>query len=145
MRLNSIIKKQDRGFTLIELTVVIAVLLGLISILVIGIQAYLEGQRRASCILNINNSQKALRSYTNLNELSVGDSVTGLGTMDASNPLITSGLLVVAPTCPSKGTYTTTGDTIPDYSDNTTTNPAYIQCDYNDNGSIHVPKDTTGW
>jgi type II secretory pathway pseudopilin PulG len=38
---------RARGLTLIEITLVIAVLIGLISILFIGISAYREGQQRA--------------------------------------------------------------------------------------------------
>lgn len=72
MKLSS--KLQSRqGMTLIEITVVIALILGLISILLIGFNAYKVGADRAKCVLNISNMQKAVRSYANLNELSAGD------------------------------------------------------------------------
>jgi hypothetical protein len=57
MKLNNI--KHQAGLTLIEVTLVIAVLLGLISVLFIGVSAYKEGSNRSKCILNISNVQKA--------------------------------------------------------------------------------------
>lgn len=62
-----------RGFTLIEITLVIAVFLGLISVLFVGAASYKEGTNRAKCIMTIATMQKAVRSYQNLNELEPGD------------------------------------------------------------------------
>ncbi|MEC5129447.1 type II secretion system protein [Verrucomicrobiales bacterium BCK34] len=64
-----------RGFTLIEITLVIAVLLGLISVLFVGAASYKEGTNRAKCIMTIATVQKAVRSYQNLNELEPGDTL----------------------------------------------------------------------
>ena len=66
---------KQAGLTLIEITLVIAVLLGLISVLFIGVSAYREGSNRAKCILNMSNVQKAVRAYQNLYEKNEGDSL----------------------------------------------------------------------
>lgn len=61
------------GFTLIEMTLVIAVLLTLISVLFIGAGSYKEGANRAKCLLTISSVQKAVRSYQNFHEMEAGD------------------------------------------------------------------------
>ncbi len=129
MKLNN--TKKQAGLTLIEITLVIAVLLGLISVLFIGVSAYKEGSNRSKCILNISNVQKAVRSYQNLYEKNVGDSV-------AQSTLAGSGkLLETAPTCPSSGTYTW-GSTIP------AVGTAHLTCSLGTSND-HVPTSTTGW
>lgn len=57
--------------TLLELTVVILVLLSLISILFVGARAWKKGSDRAGCILNIRNTQQAVRGYMNMNNGSI--------------------------------------------------------------------------
>lgn len=54
------------GFSLLELTVVIAVLLSLTTVLMIGARAWKAGADRTGCILNIRNVQMSVRSYQNL-------------------------------------------------------------------------------
>lgn len=98
MKLNNI--KKQAGLTLIEVTLVIAVLLGLISVLFIGVSAYREGSNRAKCILNITNVQKAARSYQNLYELKAGQGLD-------NDKIIGTGLMIEKePVCPSGGGYT---------------------------------------
>ena len=121
--------KKQAGLTLIEITLVIAVLLGLISVLFIGVTAYKEGSNRSKCILNISNVQKAVRSYQNLYEKDVADAlltatIAGKGKM-----------LETVPTCPSAGTYTF-GTTVP------AVGTAYLSCGIAD----HTPNGgTAGW
>lgn len=92
---------SQAGLTLIEITLVIAVLLGLISVLFIGVSAYKEGSNRAKCILNISNVQKAVRSYQNLYELEVADALANATIMG------TGKMLETVPGCPTTtGTYT---------------------------------------
>lgn len=129
MKLNNI--KKQAGLTLIEVTLVIAVLLGLISVLFIGVSAYREGSNRAKCILNISNVQKAVRSYQNLYELSVG------GTLASTTLIGTGKMLETTPSCPSSGTYTY-GTTVP------AVGTAYLTCSLS-SSSNHVPTSTTGW
>lgn len=122
---------KDAGLTLIEITLVIAVLLGLISVLFVGVSAYKEGSNRAKCIMNISNVQKAVRVYQNLNEKSVGDTLP----LDS---LVGSGkLLETIPACPSNGTYTTT-DSVPSPGN------VYLTCSLSTSRD-HVPNSITGW
>lgn len=59
--------KRNAGMTLLELTVVILVLLSLISILFVGARAWKKGSDRAGCIVNIRNTQQAVRGFQNMN------------------------------------------------------------------------------
>ena len=54
------------GFSLLEVTVVIAVLLSLTTILFVGARAWKSGADRTGCILNIRTVQTAVRSYQNM-------------------------------------------------------------------------------
>ncbi|WP_035610291.1 type II secretion system protein [Haloferula sp. BvORR071] len=54
------------GFSLLELTVVIAVLLSLTTVLILGARAWKKGADRTGCILTIRNVQTSVRSYQNL-------------------------------------------------------------------------------
>ncbi len=92
--------------TLIEITLVIAILLGLIAVLFIGISAYKQGSDRAKCILQMATVQKLVISYANLNGLNTGATA---GTAE----LITDGYISAAPACPAGGSYTATNK-VPD-------------------------------
>jgi type II secretory pathway pseudopilin PulG len=65
--------KRKSGMTLLELTVVILVLLSLISILFVGARAWKKGSDRSANIMNIRNTQQAMRGHENMNSLNVGD------------------------------------------------------------------------
>lgn len=130
MKLN-LNKKGQAGMTLIEITLVIAVLLGLISVLFIGVAAYKEGSDRAKCILNISTMQKAVRSYQNLNELDEGATLTTTDLIGAGK------MFETAPVCNSGGSYTPAG-VVP------TTNTPYLVCSLA--GTLnHAPATTDGW
>ncbi len=123
--------KRQAGLTLIEVTLVIAVLLGLISVLFIGVAAYKKGADRAKCILNISTVQKAARSYQNLYELAIGDTL-------ASTDIAGSGKMIEStPTCPASGTYTF-GTEVP------AAGTAYLTCSLATSDD-HVPASTAGW
>jgi len=97
---------RQRGTTLIELSVVIAVILLLVGVLFIGIQAWRDGANKSACLVNLSSIQKAVRGYQNVNILNVGDAVTGAN-------LTTAGYFGALPTCPVGATaYTLTG-TVP--------------------------------
>jgi type II secretory pathway pseudopilin PulG len=70
--------KSSQGLTLIEVTLVVTVLLGLISVTFVGVLAYKQGANRAMCIQNVSSVQKAMRSYCNFHELNPGDLVADL-------------------------------------------------------------------
>jgi type II secretory pathway pseudopilin PulG len=98
---------RQSGATLVELSVVIAVILLLVGVLFIGVTAWKEGANRAACVLNISSIQKAMRSYENANELTTGAVCTIATLTGAGN------YFAVAPKCPTAGAvYTDTG-TIP--------------------------------
>ena len=126
MKLNKV--RKNHGLTLIEVTLVIAVLLGLISVLFIGVAAYKKGSDRAKCILNIATVQKAVRSYQNLYEKENGDTL-------AKGDITGSGKMIeTEPACPSTGTYTWAA-AVPAPS------TTYVSCSVAD----HVPSSIAGW
>jgi type II secretory pathway pseudopilin PulG len=87
------------GTTLIELSVVIAVLLLLVGVLFIGITAWKNGANTAACIINLTSIQKAARGYANMKQLSIGASLPVA-------TLTTAGFWGTVPVCPAGGTYT---------------------------------------
>lgn len=87
--------------TLLELTVVILVLLSMVTILFFGAQAWKRGSDRAICILNIQNVQKGVRSYSNLYGYSPGSTAPNL-----QSQVIGLGRFVEStPECPGGGAY----------------------------------------
>jgi prepilin-type N-terminal cleavage/methylation domain-containing protein len=116
---------RQRGTTLIELSVVIAVLLLLVGVLFIGITAWKNGANTAACVVNLSSIQKAVRGYQNMNALSTGATLT-VATMT------TAGFWTSAPVCPQGGTYTATG-TVP------AQGTAYMTCSI----AGHAPSTTT--
>lgn len=131
MKLQTPQKRRNAGLTLIEVTLVIAVLLGLISVLFIGVAAYKKGSDRAKCVLNISTVQKAARSYQNMYELSNGDGLV-VGDIAGSGKMIES-----TPECPAAGTYTF-GTTVPG------AGTAYLSCSLSTSDG-HEPATTAGW
>lgn len=123
--------RSNRALTLIEVTLVVAVLLGLIGVIFIGATSYKEGSNRSMCLLHISQVQKAVRAYQNLYEMNFGDSLL------QTNLVGTGKMLDVAPVCPSGGTYTWLG-TIPQL-DN-----AYLTCSLAASND-HKPHNTLGW
>jgi prepilin-type N-terminal cleavage/methylation domain-containing protein len=95
--------KQDRqrGTTLIELSVVIAVLLLLVGVLFIGITAWKSGANTAACVVNLSSIQKAARGYANMNGLAAA-------APELSATLTTAGFWATAPVCPTGVGYTWT-------------------------------------
>ena len=104
-----------RGMTLLELTVAISVLLGLISILFIGSRAWKRGSDRSTCILNLRSVQVAARSYQNLYGYnSGGRPYAENGTQDIARHLFDKGYIeknlyeqaTGTRPCPAGGGYT---------------------------------------
>jgi type II secretory pathway pseudopilin PulG len=122
------------GMTLLELTVVILVLLTLISVLFIGANAWKQGSDRTLCILNLQNVQKGVRSFSNLNGYNAGQTVAGL-----QNEVIGLGRFVeVMPECPGDGNYVSGGDVIPDIG------TLYFNCTLSASGA-HEPLNADEW
>jgi type II secretory pathway pseudopilin PulG len=90
----------QRGTTLVELSVVIAVILLLVGVLFIGVQAWRDGANKAACLVNMASIQKAVRGEQNVNLLTAGTSPLD------SAALVTDGYFGTLPTEPAGGTYT---------------------------------------
>lgn len=119
--------------SLIELTVVIFVLMGLISILFLGAQAWKRGSDRGLCVLNIQLVQKAVRSYGNLYGHDPGTSVSGL----RSKIFAPGAFLETDPTCRGGGIYSfgaASGEnTIPPIGH------VYLKCSFSDSRDHQLP------
>ena len=131
--------RTQRAMTLIEVTLVIAIIMGMIGALFFGMSAYKRGSNRALCIQNMATAQKAMRSYSNMNEAFPGSPVT-----DLKSEIVGPGkFLTSEPTCPGNGSYHFYGDgtdstedsIIPDIGTN------YLRC------SVvgHIPSNLVGW
>lgn len=123
--------KSSQGLTLIEVTLVIAVLLGLISVTFVGVLAYKQGANRAMCIQNVSSVQKAMRSYCNFHELNPGDFVA-----DLRGKVITEArFFSYEPTCPAGGSYAYSEGSVP------AVGALFVTCSITD----HLPAATGGW
>lgn len=89
------------GMTLIEISLVIALLLGLIAVVFLGIGSYRQGSDKAKCKMQLATVQKAVRSGANMQNLAVNDALV------SGTQVFGAGLLMNAePECPSGGAYT---------------------------------------
>ncbi len=102
------------GLTLIETTVVLAVLLTLLSVLFMATQSWKRGSDRAACIVSLRNIQVATRSYQNLYGYNPGGHpYTEYGTQDIARHLMEKGYIESAlyeiaiggKSCAGGGTY----------------------------------------
>jgi prepilin-type N-terminal cleavage/methylation domain-containing protein len=129
---------RQRGTTLIELSVVIAVILLLVGVLFIGVQAWRDGANRAACLVNLSTIQKAVRGYQNMNNLNTGDPLlsTTLTTAPAAGG---SAMLNSLPTCPIGNKAYNYGGNVP------AEGTAYATCAATTNGGPHTPTSTANW
>lgn len=88
------------GFTLIEISLVIALLLGLIAVVFLGLGSYREGADKAKCKMQLAAVQKAVRSHANLNNMKITDPLA------EADVFGTNLVMAVKPACPAGGTYT---------------------------------------
>src|SRR6187431_1447051 len=127
---------RPAGMTLIEISLVIALLLGLIAVVFLGIGSYRKGSDKAKCKMQLAAAQKAVRSQANFQNL---DQNATFATTDAFGP---GKALENEPTCPSGGTYTWVG-IIP------AIGAAYGACDFTDLDGVTthvlVAADTRDW
>ena len=114
------------GMTLIEISLVIALLLGLIAVVFLGIGSYRKGSDKAKCKMQLAAAQKAVRAQANFLNLNIGDAF--VSTTDAFGP---GKALENEPVCPT-GTAYTWDATIPPVGE------SYGECAYDDlNGTKH--------
>ncbi|RYD22837.1 MAG: type II secretion system protein [Verrucomicrobiaceae bacterium] len=134
--------------SIIELTVVIAILLTLISILFIGSRAWKRGSDRSSCVLTLRNVQVATRSYQNMYGYNYGGRpYADNGTQDIASHLYSKGYIeqrlfqqaVGMASCPSGGHYEiTTPDVFPAQGE------LFMTCSLSDAES-HMPSAHADW
>jgi hypothetical protein len=120
-----------RAYTLIEVTLVTTVLLGLIGATFGGMAAYKKGADRAVCIHRVANMQKAMRAYCHFREIEPGAPIA-----DLKDRLIgPEDFIPELPTCPSGGTYLYHEGAVPLIGE------LFMHC----SRPGHAPSDTTGW
>jgi len=122
---------RQNGTTLIELSVVIAVILLLVGVLFIGIQAWRDGANKSACLVNQASIQKAVRGEQNINLLNTGDAL-------ASGKLVADGYFGALPTCPVGNTPYTYGAAVP------AQGAEYAACASSAKAN-HVPTDVANW
>ena len=122
---------SSAGFTLLEVTAVVAIMLSLMIVLFIGANEYKKGADRAACIQNISTIQRSVRSFGNLYGVFPGETVTDL----KSKLIGVDKFLEVEPTCPGDGTYSFLADILP------LPGELYLDCSIPD----HVPPNATSW
>lgn len=120
----------QRAMTLIEVTIVVAVILGLVTTGIIGANTYKQGTNRAFCIQNVARAQKAVRAYCNLQELIPGQAVP-----DLKGKIISAGFIESPPQCPAGGVYQFIEGVAPDIGE------LFMTCSIGD----HRPNNTVGW
>ena len=96
MKINTNIRKSPKGVTLIELSVVIAVILVLISVLFIGAKYYRDSANNAACQIVQSSIRKSGEAYMNIE--------TTVSSLAAVGDLVGAGKpYAVAPVCPTGG------------------------------------------
>ena len=94
-------RARQSGTTLVELSVVIAVILLLVGVLFMGVTAWKNSANRAACFINLASLQKAVRSYQN--SISDNATLTAAGYTMATVTTAPYNYLQTAPTCPLTG------------------------------------------
>jgi len=117
--------KSRRGFTLIEIMIVVLIIGILLAIAVPNFVKARESSRQKACVSNLKQIQSAAEQWAMDNKQPGSASV-------AMNVLAGTGLYInIAPTCPAGGTYaTTTVDVDPTCSYVNTTYPHAISAFY---------------
>ena len=117
--------------TLIEVTLVVATLIGLISVTFVGTVSYKEGANRALCIHQMANVQKAMRAYCNFQEIEPGQTIPDL----KKRVIDDAEFFQSPPTCPSGGTYTFAKKSVPNVG------TLFMRCSIPE----HLPVDHYSW
>ena len=121
-------KQSIAGFTLIEISLVIALILGLIAVAFMGVSAYKKGSDKAKCRMQLAQVQKAVRSMANMQGMEIGDTL-------ASTDVFGAGKFVeVQPECPATGLT----DTITYQGDVPAIGTAYSTCTFTDGDLNHA-------
>ena len=89
----------ERGFTLLEIVLVTALVVGLLSIMVYNFGPFREGQNVAICKTNLVKMQQTMRCFALLNNLSDGSA------LDRTAFIGNDKMMKTEPACKSGGSY----------------------------------------
>ncbi|MCE9559123.1 MAG: prepilin-type N-terminal cleavage/methylation domain-containing protein [Armatimonadetes bacterium] len=89
--------KKNKGFTLIEIMIVVMIIGILLAIAVPNFVKARDTSRKQSCIASLKQIDSATEQYAMENKLATGATVTSAN--------IAPGYIKVMPTCPAGGTY----------------------------------------
>jgi competence protein ComGC len=128
--------RRPAGVTLIEVSLVIALLLGIVVLLFIGVGSLRKGSDKAKCKMQLASVQKVVRAQANFKDLAPGVTF-------ATTEAFGAGMAMEnAPSCPAGGAYTWLG-AIPSIGN------AYGACDFadTDGTTTHLLSavDTKAW
>lgn len=119
---------------MIESTLVLLGLLGLVSVLFVSARNWKRGSDRTLCVLSQHQVQQAVRGYANLYGKGEGEEVRGLAVL-----LFGEGKYIEkTPLCPSGGIYSFGGDRVPIRSE------LYMKCSLAAD-KRHFPQSAAGW
>lgn len=126
--------------TLLETTVVLLVLLGLVSLLMVAGGVWKKGTERARCIVNIRQMQMSVRGYSNLKGYEPGQDLSQLiPEVSLLDDLVGPGQFVPElPVCPGQGLYLYGGDIVPPVG------TLYMHCTLS-SSERHVPRNFESW
>ena len=130
---------HPKGVTLIELTVVIAMILTLTSSLFFSANYYKDSSNKANCIVQLQGIQKVMRSYQNFNSLSPGDPI-------AKSDIVGAGKAIPEEVfCPHSGGSYILATEIPSFGTAFATCEDFDSTVGSDPSQEHNAQDTTGW
>ena len=98
------ISRSKKGFTLVEIMIVVLIIGILMAIAVPNFIKARENSRRNSCIANLKQIDSAKEQYAMDQKLATGATVTMANLTDPTNGYIKGA--ATGPVCPSGGTYT---------------------------------------
>ena len=93
-------KKMLKGFTLVEIMIVVAIIAILAAVAIPNFIKYRQSSQATACVANLKQVQAAKENYM-MNNADAPSDVAAL---------VTAKLLKVEPKCPAGGTYTVGGD-----------------------------------
>ena len=104
-------QKNNKGFSLVELIVVVAIMAVLVGVLAPAYLRYVEKARRQTCYWNMDNvvREVQLRAFSDPEFMDdLVEEANGVTIADVTE--FVRGTDIEVPTCPSRGTYTITFD-----------------------------------
>ena len=106
-------KKNNKGFSLVELIVTITIMAVLIGILAPMYFKYVERARRQTCYTNVDNIARAVQmmAYTDSDVMAALQDAADPTTGDVTE-YVKANMDISFPNCPSKGEYTVTLDPV---------------------------------